>query len=227
VKLILFDIDGTLINSNQAGRMALAAALRQLFGTIGSLDSYDMGGKTDLRIINEVLADDVPLDVIDAKLPELFEVMANHAAVIYPQRGILPCPGVNDLLDILGKQEGVLAGLLTGNSQATAPLKLQAAGIDPQQFRIGAYGSDDSDRNNLPAVAIRRAMETTGISFAGDNIVVVGDTPADVECARVCQARAVGVATGWHTIETLKACDPDHLFVDLSDTQAALRALLA
>ena len=227
MKLLLFDIDGTLIKGNRAGRLALAAALVEVFGTGGILDNYDMGGKTDLRIVTDVLADWVPPAAIEAKLPELTAAMARHANTIYPERGIISCPGVPELLGALRGNKGVILGLLTGNVEATASLKLSAAGIDPQQFVVRAYGSDDINRNNLPQLAMRRATELTGATMTGDNVVVIGDTAADIECARAGGARAVAVATGWHGANALAACNPDHLFLDLSDTESVLQVLLA
>jgi phosphoglycolate phosphatase-like HAD superfamily hydrolase len=227
MRLLLFDIDGTLIRSNQAGRMALGAALEELFGTTGPLETYRMGGKTDSRIVKELMtaAGISPRD-IEAKLPDVFTRMADHAQRIYPERGIEACLGVDVLLAELQKREDVLVGLLTGNSYSTSPLKLRAAGIDLALFKVGAYGSDDFDRNRLPALAIQRAVELTGMPFTGADAVIIGDTPADVLCARAGKATAVSVASGWHSAETLAQYHPDYLFEDLSDTAAVLSALL-
>ncbi len=227
MRLLLFDVDGTLIRSNQAGRMALGAALEDLFGTTGPLQTYRMGGKTDARIITELMiAAGIPQGEIRARLPQVYALMAEHAKRIYPERGIEPCSGVEALLAELRKREDVLIGLVTGNSYSTAPLKLLAAGIDLAQFRVGAYGSDDMDRNCLPALAIQRAVELTGQPLTGDNAVIIGDTPADVLCARAGKATAVAVASGWHAGDTLADYHPDFLFEDLSDTEAVLSALL-
>ena len=130
------------------------------------------------------------------------------------------------LLTELQNRDDVLVGLLTGNSYSTSPLKLRAAGIDLALFRVGAYGSDDFDRNRLPALAIQRAGELTGMSFTGADAVIIGDTPADVLCARAGKATAVSVASGWHSAETLAQYHPDYLFEDLSDTAAVLSALV-
>ncbi len=227
MRLLLFDIDGTLIRGNQAGRLAMGATLERMFGTKGSLDSYPMGGKTDTRIVADVLEEaGVDSEEIRRKLPDTFLMMADMARDIYPYRAITPCPGVELLLEELQKHENVLVGLLTGNAQPTAPLKLSAGGIDPSQFVVGAYGSDDPDRNRLPDIALRRACELTGDTITGDNAVIIGDTPADVQCARAGRATAIAVASGWHTAETLAQHNPDHLFEDLSDTKTVLSVLL-
>lgn len=227
MRLLLFDIDGTLIRGNKAGRLAMGAALEQVFGTKGALDNYSMAGKTDLGIVTDLLrAAGVAQEQINDKLPDFYLVMADFAREIYPSRGISVCPGVESLLANLRDRDDVLLGLLTGNAQSTASLKLAAAGIDPAQFVVAAFGSDDSERNNLPAIALQRAHELTGIMITSDHAVIIGDTPADVECARAARATAVAVASGWHSADTLLQYQPDFLFADLSDTKTVLRVLL-
>jgi phosphoglycolate phosphatase-like HAD superfamily hydrolase len=227
MRLLLFDIDGTLIRSQQAGRMALTSALEELFGTAGPIDDYRMDGKTDPRIITDLLtAAGIGPPEIEEKLPVIYDVMTEKARSIFPKRGILPCAGVTDLLAALNRRDDVVLGLLTGNIEATAPLKLAAAGIYPGQFLTGAYGSDAVDRNRLPAIAMRRANQLTDHEFAGDNTVVIGDTPADILCARAGRAVAVAVASGWHSAGTLAEYQPDHLFENLTDTSAILEELL-
>jgi phosphoglycolate phosphatase len=227
VRLLLFDIDGTLIRGDKAGRLAMGAALEHVFGTKGSLDTYPMGGKTDLGIVNDVLIEaGLDLEEIDGKIAYFYTMMAEFARDIYPTRIISPCPGVQSLLVQLRDRDDVLLGLLTGNAQTTAPLKLYAAGIDPNQFVVAAFGSDNIDRNKLPAIALQRVNAMTGKTISGDNVVIIGDTPADVACARAGGAKAVAVASGWHTADTLLQYQPDYLFTDLSDTVAVLKVLL-
>jgi phosphoglycolate phosphatase-like HAD superfamily hydrolase len=226
-KLLLFDIDGTLIRSNGAGRLTLAYALDRLFGTVGPLESYNMSGKTDPRIITDLLtASGVSPKEITKQLPAIYELMAEHGQKIFHDQGIIACVGVQELLAQLTQREGVLLGLLTGNSQLTAPLKLSAAGINPLQFKVGAYGSDAMDRNELPAIGMSRASQLTGEDFNGNNTIIIGDTPADILCARAGKATAVAVASGWHAAGTLADYRPDHLFENLAETETVLQALL-
>ncbi len=138
----------------------------------------------------------------------------------------MACPGVVGLLSALRDRADVLLGLLTGNSEPTAPLKLQEAGIDPAQFVVGAYGSEDLDRNRLPEIAMQRANELTGLTMTGDNSVIIGDTPADILCARAGKATAVAVASGWHSAKSLARYHPDVLLEDLCDTRTVLQELL-
>jgi phosphoglycolate phosphatase-like HAD superfamily hydrolase len=227
MKLLLFDIDGTLIRSHGAGREAMTLALTEVFGTAGPIDDYKMSGKTDPRIITDLLlAAGFSNGEIDAKLPDVYRLMTENGRAIFHQRDMQPCPGVLPLLKALRQQPDVVLGLVTGNIDGTAPLKLAAAGIDAAQFRLGAYGSDSLERNHLPGIAIQRAIDLTGYPLTGNNAIVIGDTPADILCARAGKATAVAVASGWHAAHTLSRYQPDHLLENLSDTQKVLDILL-
>jgi len=227
MKLILFDIDGTLIRSHGGGRAALQAALEELFGTSGPIDAYRMGGKTDARIIRDLLVGSgLEFAAIKAALPAIYELMTEKARTIFPDKKMVQCLGVPELLAALNGQRDVLLGLLTGNNHLTAPLKLAAADIHPEQFRVAAYGSEALDRNELLAIAWQRAKELTGMDFNGKNTVIIGDTPADILCARAGQATAVAVASGWHAASTLAQYCPDYLFDNLADTHEVMAALL-
>jgi phosphoglycolate phosphatase len=227
MKLLLFDIDGTLIRSNSAGRAALTYALEQVFGTAGPIDSYQFGGKTDPRIIIDLmLAAGINAKTIDAKLPTVYDVMTARGRDTFSEKGIVPCPGIVELLNSLSQRDDAVVGLLTGNIVSTAPLKLKAGGIDPTQFRIGAYGSDNMDRNKLPGIAMKRATKLTGHPFNGNNTVVIGDTPADILCARAGKTTAVAVASGWHAAPTLAKYKPDYLLDNLTDTKAVEELLI-
>jgi phosphoglycolate phosphatase-like HAD superfamily hydrolase len=228
MKLLLFDIDGTLIRSNGAGRETLRFALQEVFGATGPLEEYKMSGKTDARIITDLMtAVGIPKREITANLTAVYALMAEHGKKIFPEHHMKPCPGVPELLTVLNGRNDILLGILTGNSRPTAPIKLSAAGIDPAQFRIGAYGSDNPDRNALPAIGMERAAQLTGLPFAGYNTIIIGDTPADILCARAGQATAVAVASGWHATHTLHRYQPDILLENLADTTAVLQTLLA
>ena len=227
MKLLLFDIDGTLIRSHGAGRAVMMSALEEMFGTAGPIDGYKMSGKTDTRIIIDLLtAAGIDKSDIEAKLPGIFQLMTIKGREMFPGKDMAPCPGVMPLLATLRRQRDVVLGLLTGNISGTAPLKLAAAGIDPSQFRLGAYGSDAPDRNQLPAIAMERAANLTGASFTGNNTVIIGDTPADILCARAGRATAVATASGWHSAQTLARYQPDRLLENLSDTANVLAILL-
>ncbi|MBK8985979.1 MAG: HAD hydrolase-like protein [Chloroflexi bacterium] len=226
-RLILFDIDGTLIRSNGAGRAAMTYALEQVCGTAGPIENYRMDGKTDARIITDLLqAAGFSAADIQSKLPMIYDVMTAQARETFPDKGIQPCLGVPELLAALNQRDDMVLGLLTGNIVSTAPLKLSAAGLETNQFRIGAYGSDHMDRNQLPEIAMQRASGLTGEGFTGESTIIVGDTPADILCARAGKATAVAVASGWHAAATLAQYKPDYLLENLNDT-ATVVAILA
>ena len=228
MKLLLFDIDGTLIRSNGAGRLALKLTLEEVFGTAGPIDDYHMSGKTDARIITDLMqAAHIKPEKVQANLQTVYERMAAKAERVYGECGVMPCLGVTELLAAINQRDEFLLGLLTGNARQTAPLKLAAGGIVNTQFRVGAYGSDHMDRNQLPAIAMSQATELTGYSFDGKNTIIIGDTPADILCARAGQATAVAVATGWHAVHTLAQYQPDHLLENLGDTTAVVKILLS
>lgn len=227
MRLILFDIDGTLVHSNRAGRAALVFALEEIFGTAGPVDKYQMAGKTDPLIITDLLqAAGIGIEEIEDRMELVYERMAERGQIIFSQFAIRPCLGVPELLQVLQREEHVILGLVTGNNRLTAPLKLLAAGISPSIFAVAAYGCDARDRNLLPRLALERVREQTGISVSADATVVVGDTPADILSARAVGAMEVGVATGTHSLATLAEYNPDALLPDLSDTNVTLEVLL-
>jgi phosphoglycolate phosphatase-like HAD superfamily hydrolase len=135
-------------------------------------------------------------------------------------------PGVELLLDRLEARSDVVLGLLTGNLAQGAALKLRSGGIDPDRFRIGAFGSDAAHRPALPEIAARRAGPLFGRTPGGADVVIIGDTPADIHCGQGIAARAVGVATGSYTVSDLAACGAHAVFQDLSDTEGVIEAIL-
>jgi phosphoglycolate phosphatase-like HAD superfamily hydrolase len=225
MRLYLFDIDGTLIHAHGAGRIALAKASAEIYGTAGAVDSYDARGKTDPLIVVELMRGaGIPEAVIQARLPEFFAVYARHLdAVIDNGHPVMVLPGVADLVRSLSDREDALVGLLTGNTESGARAKLRPTGLLPY-FRVGAYGSDDPDRRRLPPVARDRAQALTGRTFMFSDLWVIGDTPLDIDCAHACGATAVAVASGFHSTQELSAHAPDLLFADFSDVSGVLRA---
>ncbi|HEY9448960.1 MAG TPA: HAD family hydrolase, partial [Gemmatimonadaceae bacterium] len=197
MKLILFDIDGTILWSDGAGRRAMTAALTQVFGGAGPTD-YRYDGKTDPQIVRDLMRlEGHAEEMIDERMAPLIEryltgLEEELAAGLHAHL----FEGVPELLDALEARDDIVLGLLTGNIRAGAALKLRSAGIDMDRFRIGAFGSDHHHRPELPAIAQRRAREELGLEIPGKAMVVIGDTPADIECGRAIGARAVGVATG-------------------------------
>ena len=226
MRLLLFDIDGTLIHSNRIGRAALGRALQEVFGHAGAFETISFTGKTDWGTVRELmLAEGWSEADIEARLPHFYERMAAAGRELFTPEHIWPCPGVAPLLVALAGRHEVMLALLTGNIGSTVPLKLGAAGIDPGLFRVGAYGSDSASRNDLFGIALQRAEAHTGLRIAPQDVIIVGDTPGDIHCARAGGGRAIAVATGPYSVTALRDCGPDHLFVDLTETETVLRAL--
>lgn len=226
MRLFLFDVDGTLISARGLGRQALSRALQEVFGRTGPIDTYDFRGRTDPRIVWDLMrAAGVADAVIEARLGDCFaSYLAELDTVIGEGAGVRILPGVPEVVRALADRGDVVVGLLTGNIEGGARVKLRATGLWPL-FRVGAFGSDEIDRRRLPAVACARARAVTGLDFPLEQVVIVGDTPLDVDCARSCGAVAVAVATGQYGHDELAACEPDHLFVDFSDVVAAVARL--
>lgn len=228
MKLVLFDIDGTLLLSDGAGRRAINRALQEVFGGIGP-QSYRFDGKTDKQIVRELMRMEGHGDAhIDAHMEALFHryLMYLDAELRDPRHPPYALPGVPALLQALDQEDSVILGLLTGNLRDGARAKLTAVGIDFDIFRVGAFGSDHEHRPELPAIARARTRDELGIDVHGAAMVVIGDTPADLTCGKSIGARAIGVATGRYTIDALLEHDPFAVFPDLSDTDAVFRAIL-
>ncbi len=226
MKLILFDIDGTLLVSQGAGRATLGAAMEAVYGTSGPIETFPFSGGVDNEIVAGLLtAVNYPQDQIEPQLAKLYEVMAQKATEIFPTKPFNKCEGVEELLQELNQRDDVLLGIVTGNNHLTAPMKLEAAGIDPAQFRVGSYGSEASHRDDLPALAMQRAQKLTGLEFNGKNTVVIGDTPADIACARAVNGTAVAVCTGYTSKENLQQHHPDYLLDNLANVSQVISIL--
>lgn len=227
-RLVLFDIDGTLVSVQGAGRRALARALERVYGTRGGIDAYDFRGRTDLRIVGDLMTGaGLAAGRVKDGLDECFEVYARELVQeIGDGSRVRVLPGVAALVERLHRHPDVTLGLLTGNIEEGARIKLEPTGLWPW-FRTGAYGSDDADRRRLPSLAARRAHALTGHVFHPQDVVVLGDTPHDVECARAFGALAVAVATGPFRRAELERERPDLLFDSFVDVEATAASLLA
>ena len=225
MRLFLFDIDGTLVSVRGAGRTAFARALEATYGTAGTIERYDFRGRTDLRIVHDLMTE-AGLDVarIRAGVDDCFRAYTHELTTIIGDGArVQVLPGVAEVVRRLGARPDAVVGLLTGNIEAGARIKLEPTGLWPF-FRVAAYGSDDADRRRLPAIARERAR-ALGHDFAFERITIIGDTPHDVECARCCGAVAVAVATGQHPAADLATCEPDMLFSDLADVDRVVARL--
>ena len=229
MKLVLFDIDGTLLASEGAGKRAITRALKEIFGSSGP-DDYHYDGKTDPQIVRELMKLDGKDDkAIDTRMPAVLNLYIenlNYELRAPDRKAPRTLAGVGKLLDALEARSDVVLGLLTGNIERGARLKLDAVGIEFSRFRVGAYGSDHERRPQLPAIARERCRRQTGAFLNGADVVVIGDTPDDLQCGRSIGASAFGVATGRFSVSELLEHKPVAAFEDLSDTEDVLEAIL-
>jgi phosphoglycolate phosphatase-like HAD superfamily hydrolase len=225
-RLLLFDIDGTLVLGGPA-KGAFQTALVETFGTAGAIDTHDFAGKTDPQIARELLsAAGMAHEDIEAGFPGLWDRYLHHLGQRLPRNPMNVLPGVGELLQSLSRETDLGLGLLTGNIVRGAELKLRSAGLY-DHFRMGSYGSDSEIRNHLAPIALQRAAETWSVTFDPQDVWVVGDTPADIECGQVGGTRTLGVATGRYSTEVLASAGADQVMRDLSDTAAAVTILTA
>lgn len=228
MRVVLFDIDGTMLRSGGVGRVSMEAALKEVFGATGRSE-YHYDGKTDRQIVRDLMRlEGFTDDRIDSQMDSLLAayLVGLERGLTSGARTVQVIEGVVDLLDALEKEEKVVLGLLTGNIEAGARAKLVAADIDFARFRVNAFGSDHELRPELPAVAQQRARELLGADIEGNRMFVIGDTPADIRCGEAIGARAIGVATGRYSVDQLAEHDPWAVFETLADTDAVMRRIM-
>jgi phosphoglycolate phosphatase len=236
-KLVLFDIDGTLVLTGGAGIRAMNRACEELVGHPLALDGIPVAGRTDRIILTDVVAragralDDGLLERLRKRyisnLREEIEQPGRTQSFesLGPRGGVKAVmPGIRELLDVLELREDIFLGLLTGNFEAGARIKLEHFDLW-RYFRCGAYGDDAADRNELVPFALERARRCGLPDISPHHILVVGDTPHDVACARAVGATPVAVATGGFTVEQLRESGADIVFQDLSRTSDFLNLL--
>lgn len=227
MKVVLFDIDGTILRTDGAGRRAMQRALHRVFGTSGE-PRYRYDGKTDKQIVRELMRgagfDDA---AIDRRMPDvLVTYVGELASELRAGADRVRCyVGVVELIAALELREDRVVGLLTGNVEPGAFAKLTAAGLDCGKFRVNAFGSDAEQRGALPAIALSRARAALARELAGDALVLIGDTPSDIACGRGVGARAIAVATGHYSVADLMSHQPHAAFSNLGDTAAVLQAI--
>jgi phosphoglycolate phosphatase len=228
VRLVLWDIDGTLIDSGGAGRYAFADAFEAVVGRPPD-ELALMAGRTDHDIAVETLELNGVEDG-EALWPAFADALAESLAAREGQMAVegRALPGVREAIAAVGEAGGVVQTLLTGNVKPNAATKLRAFGLDGLlDLEIGAYGSDSRERNALVAFARERAQAEHGIELAPEDIVLIGDTPRDVEAGRANGARVVGVATGRYSVGQLDEVGADAALADLTDSEAVVAAVLA
>jgi phosphoglycolate phosphatase-like HAD superfamily hydrolase len=222
-RLLLFDIDGTLITSGGAGEAALKDAMRSRFGVEEDLAGIILAGATDARIARELL-EKHGIAVSSENVAALLDTYLGHLSDRIGRHDGKLLPGIVPLLNVLSHREDAVLALLTGNVSRGAEIKLTHYGVW-DFFEFGAFADDHHDRNELGKFARARALERHGEEFPPSRIYVIGDTPKDIECGRAIGACTVAIATGHYSAAELKDHSPDFLFEDLSDTDRVVSHL--
>ena len=214
-RLVLFDIDGTLLNCGRQVGALFLGVLAEVFGTSGDYRRHSFAGKTDPQIVFELMLDaGFDQAEIEARIPEVRSRYLPRLDAELDARRMRLMTGVSDLLAELHCEPKIAVGLLTGNWEGGARTKLARFGLNGY-FAFGAFGDDAADRNRLPPVALDRARDWSGRGLSADQALIVGDTPSDVECAHRCGLRALAVATGHYGMDELAATGAEWVVTSL------------
>src|SRR5216117_4035842 len=222
-RLLLFDIDGTLIHSGGAGVHALKSAFRELFGIADDLHDIEIAGMTDSGIVVSIL-NKHQIPATNENITAFLDSYVHFLSLELPRRRGKLLPGVLELLDRLKSRHHLVLALLTGNVSRGAQLKLEHYGVW-HFFEFGAFADDHRDRNRLGPFARARAKEKHDREFSASEIDVIGDTPRDIACGKALGARTIAVATGRWSRDELAKYQPDFLIDDLSDVETIIDTL--
>lgn len=223
MKIILFDIDGTLLLTGRAGQGAIQTTVRELYG-IEKLADVKIQGQTDRGIARELFAAH-DLEDSDENWQTFRECYAKNLEKELPQRDGYVLPGVREILEQLDAREDAILGLLTGNIEKGARLKLEHYDL-MHFFSFGGYGDHHPVRDDVARTAKENAEQELGRQVAPDSIWVIGDTPNDIRCAKAIGARVLAVGTGGVELPELDSHDPDHCTADLSDVDRVVDLFL-
>lgn len=225
-KVLLFDIDGTLLNAGSIDCLSCQRALEDVLGYSTPNTGVEMDGKTYLRIAKELLIHaGIKGDQVEEQTHNLLDAINRHFVEASPSASMQLLPGVRSLLDHLEKDSSFILGLVTGNVQEMAVYKLEAVGINPGLFSFGAFGDDHIDRDILPELALDRINKTLGYPVPPERTLIIGDTPYDISCAHHAGVKVLGVATGVYRSLDLAEYKPDFILEDLSNTSQVLEIL--
>ena len=222
-KLILWDIDGTLIVSGRAGIFALAKAFLKIYGREPDFAALDVSGRTDQWIARQVLEQ----QGVPATAENIHSYLEAYLEELQGELNTRPghvLPGILALLEKFRHHPGIAQGLLTGNLQRGARIKLEHFKVW-HYFAFGAFGDDSSLRNELGPFAVRRASEKHAGQFDPADIFVIGDTPHDIECGKAIGAKTIGVATGSFSVADLRRHQPTAVFADFSEPAAFVQLI--
>lgn len=222
MKLLLFDIDGTLLQTNGAGTRAANRAFEKIYGIKEAMTRIDAAGKTDPIILKEIFMNELNRDLFHEEAKELYKLYIPFLEEETGKSETTVMPGIPELLENLSPRKDMVLGVATGNIEEGAWIKLRSAGLD-NHFKLGGFGSDSHSREHLILKALDRAKNHTDHPAEFEKIFVIGDTPYDINHGRAAGAVTVGVATGSYSRAQLEEHNPDHIFDDLNNLEMVLR----
>jgi len=226
-KLVLFDIDGTLIGSGGVGTKSVVRAFRDLYGIENAMQGVDPNGNTDPLIFREALERNSPIPYdFQREYPRILRrYLECLEEEVRTSRNSHVKPGILELLEELSSIPDVFLGLATGNVEPGARLKLSVHDLN-RFFPTGGFGDDSEIRRNLTRIAVEKAERLYGRSFRGRDVFIIGDTPRDIDCGKALEGICIAVATGSVSRDELLTCGPDHCFEDLKDYRRLLDLIL-
>jgi phosphoglycolate phosphatase-like HAD superfamily hydrolase len=227
-KLVLFDIDGTLIGSGGAGVKSIVRVFQDLYGIGNAMQRVDPNGNTDPLIFREALEKNLSVSLdFEQEYPRILQKYLEYlsAEVVRAQNAHVK-PGILEALEVLSSTSEVFLGLATGNVEAGARIKLKAHDLN-RFFPVGGFGDDSEIRRNLTRIAVEKAERFYRRTFKGRDVFVIGDTPRDIDCGKVLGGVAIAVATGSISRNELLTHEPDHCFEDLSNYKVLLDLILS
>ncbi len=225
MKFILFDIDGTIMDSGGAGTRAMDTAFMDLFSVRNAFQTISMAGKTDMQILQEG-CELHSIDYSNGVIPEFYRIYAGYLKENMKSSGGQVKPGIREALRELQAQKEFILGLLTGNIEEGARIKLDFFGLN-DYFDIGAFGNDDEDRDRLLPIAVDKLLKRNSLHMNFRDCIVIGDTPKDVSCSKPHGAFSIAVATGPYSASTLSESGADVVLNDLSDTGTLMSIIKA
>lgn len=226
MKLLLFDIDGTLIHTGGAGMRAIERAFSVSYDLEDAAQGIKADGKTDPLILREIFRNTLNRDYLDGEaariyrryLPYLEEEMKKGNTITVLN-------GVLQILEAISLRDDLKLGIATGNVEEGAWIKLRYSGLH-SYFKCGAFGSDSEDRGEIIRIAMERAGRTLNNGGGFREVFVIGDTPFDIIHGRAAGAKVLGVATGSYSLKDLEIYNPDYLFEDFGDVEAVLKVFV-
>lgn len=233
MKVILWDIDGTLLRGFGAGRLAFERAFQSVFGFHFPMDTYSFSGATDQKVLHDV-ATKTGRKVTPSDLLKFFQALPAEMAETLKERAMLPYPGIVSLLEFLSARQDALMAVVTGNLQATASLKLQSGGLESYFLKqagpgagslLGGFGDDALERADIARAAKARVDAVLKDHGPADRPILIGDTPSDIHAGQAIGALTIGVGTGVHAVSEFQALGADYAFSDLSETDRILEIL--